>query len=143
MRGAIAASWEASHCAAYLNQEARIARAQREAVGRRDGTQRRSRSRSRRVHLGRSGGDCSVLETIRRSERASQGSAVSVGHVDARVLHQPGGKGIVRQAQARIGARQGRIARSVRALIAEAENDQEAEKWSIPDLFAQDQRKDR
>lgn len=84
-------------------------------------TERRARSRAGRVHVGRSTTDRAVAETIRRTEHAAQGGAVSVRDVDAQSVHQPRGADAACGQAPGAGAREARAPRSLRTKLTACE----------------------
>src|SRR5579872_2029330 len=76
--------------------------------------QRRPRPRAQRLHMARPEENRSLPETLGDGQRPAQGRRVPVGHVDADLLHQPGGAEPAAGAPAHASARQGRAARGVR-----------------------------
>ena len=79
----------------------------RAVVGESDAREQRARSRSRRVHVGRSAANCEIAQAFGRAQPAAKGGSVSVGNVDADVLRQPGRGKPVADAATRARAREG------------------------------------
>ena len=59
-----------------------------EVVGGRDERQQRARSGAQRLRQGQPEGRCPLAQTLRRAEPSPQERALSLGHVDADLLHQ-------------------------------------------------------
>lgn len=82
-------------------------------VSSRDGNERCTRSRIRHFQIGQRRGHRPVAETFIARKPAAPWHAISIGHVDAQFLSEPGGQEFAENASARAGKCERKIARSV------------------------------
>src|SRR5207302_1726454 len=82
-------------------------------VTRRDREEQRSGPRGERLHEGEPAEHRGVAEAFGGAQQAAQERSISLGDVDAGVLHQPGGEEFAEAAAGEAGGGEGRAARAI------------------------------
>src|SRR5438309_11267309 len=80
----------------------------------RDEREQRPRPGKRRVREGYAARDRSFFEAFGRTEPAKEGAAISIGNVDAHLLHQSSGQEAAEIPSPKTRTREGRAARALR-----------------------------